>query len=386
MALESYTQTHAADFALKDETGAVQTSTLSSGATFALMDPATTFWQEYVRDWVLRLQQDYDVDGIYLDVWSGGGFALDYDPAHGHPTGGGAYFAQGMRKQGRMIRDAARANDPGFIMMSEHPAETYIDLLEIENNEYLGPLNPANWWTIPLFAAVYHDYIMSSTFVNVSATKIGDSAENTEALSYMWAVRYIFGNLLAVNGDAAAVLKDPVEATPNYPAIRFFKDLVRSLDYARDYLYYGERLRDLPMTVDMLEPPSAEGQPFTLVPYQHKQPAVFSSVWRSVKDGSVGLAFVNWTGQPREITFGFNPARYGLSDQAVRLYRLSADGPQLVRIFDAAIRVSETLPPRSALILAATTCPPPQATGGQSYPGPSSLPACRVFTPLMVRK
>lgn len=386
VSLASYTQTHAADFALKDETGAVQTITLPNGAVFALMDPATTFWQEYVRDWVLRLQQDYDVDGIYLDVWSGDGFALDYAPNHGHPTGGGAYFAQGMRKEGRMIRNAARARDPGFVMMSEHPGETYIDLLEIENNEYLGPLNPGNWWTIPLFGAVYHDYIMSSTFVNVSATNISNSAENTRALSYGWALRYIFGNLLAVNGDGASVLKDPIEETPNYPAIRFFKDLALTLDYARDYLYYGERLRDLPVTVDMLEPPSAEGVPFALVPYQHKQPAVFASVWRSVKDGSLGLAFVNWTAQPRHITFDFSPAHYDLSDQSVRLYRLTGDCPQLLRIFDGAIHVSETLPPRSTLILAATTCPPPQMANGQSYPGPFSLPACRIFAPLVVKK
>lgn len=121
----SFTETHAADYALRDETGAIQTA---GGATFALMDPSTTFWQTHVRDWVVEMQRKFNIDGVYLDIWSGDGFVLDYSTNHGHPPDGGAYFAQGMRKEGRMIRDAARAQDPGFIMMSEHPGETHIDL------------------------------------------------------------------------------------------------------------------------------------------------------------------------------------------------------------------------------------------------------------------
>ncbi|MFQ5592534.1 MAG: DUF6259 domain-containing protein [Anaerolineae bacterium] len=378
-ATASYTSTHAADYAMKDESGNVQTVTTPPGATFAIMDPATSFWQTFVRDWVLDLQTKYDVDGVYLDVWSGGGAGFDYDPSHGHPTGGGNYIAQGMRTQGQMIRQAARANDPGFIMMSEHPGEMVIDELEIENVEYVGPLNPAQWWTIPLFNTVYHDYITMSTFVNTSAG-LPDDPETETALAYAWAVRYTQGNLLAVNGDGAAVLQDPVESTPNYGSYLFLRELVQSYAYARPYLRYGERLRDLPVEVGTLPPPSANGVPFTIVPYGPDQPAIMSSVWRSVTDpstgpstgsggtsgyrDSVGLVLTNWITTTQAISYTFDPGEYGLPATALGLYRLDEAGPHLITSFTGPLTRSETLPRRSVVLLMVAPCPHPYDLSG----------------------
>ncbi len=373
-ATASYTTTHAADYAMKDEAGNVQTVTTPAGATFALMDPATSFWQTFVRDWVLDLQTKYDVDGVYLDVWSGSGYGFDYDATHGHPTGGGNYIAQGMRTQGQMIRQATRAGDPGFIMMSEHPGELVIDKLEIENVEYIGPLNPAQWWTIPLFNTVYHDYIAMSTFVNTSA-HLPDAPENEQALAYAWAVRYTQGNLLAVNGDGAAVLKDPVESTPNYGAYLFLRELVQSYAYARPYLRYGERLRDLPVEVETRPPPSANGVPFAIAPYGPDQPAIMSSVWRSVTDpstgpghrDSVGLVFTNWVTTTQTISYTFDPGEYGLPAAPLGLYRLDQAGPHLITSFTGPLTRSETLPHRSLLALKIAPCPHPYDLTGNGF-------------------
>ena len=365
-ATASYTSTNAAAYALKDENGNVQTVTTPPGATFALMDPATPFWQEYVRDWVLELQGNYGVDGVYLDVWSGSGYGFDYDPTHGHPTGGGNYIAQGMRTQGRMIRDATRASEPAFIMMSEHSGEFFIDLLEIENVEYVGPLNPAQWWVIPLFNTVYHDTIMMSTFVNTSS-QVPDSPQNEAALSWMWAVRYSQGNLLAVNGDGGAVLRDPVETTPNYGAYLFLRELVRSYAYARPYLLYGERLRDLPTEVPTRLPPSPNGVPFTIAPYSLDQPVILSSVWRSVTDDSIGLVFTNWVTTTQSITYTFDPGEYGLPDAPLGLYRLDAAGPHLITSFTGPLTRSETLSRRSLLALKIAPCPHPYDLTGNGF-------------------
>jgi hypothetical protein len=367
----SYTSTNAAAYAMKDEDGNVQTVTTPPQATFALMCPATAFWQGYVREWVLELQGNYGVDGVYLDVWSGSGYGFDYDPTHGHPTGGGNYIAQGMRTQGWMIRDATRASDPEFIVMSEHPGEVFIDLLEIENVEYVGAANPAQWWTLPLFNTVYHDYIMMSTFVNTSAY-LPDNPETEEALSYMWAVRYAQGNLLAVNSDGAPVLQDPVESTPNYGAYVFLRELVQSYPYAAPYLRYGERLRDLPADVDTRPPPSVNGVPFGIVPYGLDQPVILSSAWRSVTDESVGLVFTNWTTATQTISYTFDPGEHGLPAGNLGLYRLDANGPHLITSFNGPITRTETLPARavppvpgtgaargSVLVLKVAPCPHP---------------------------
>jgi hypothetical protein len=322
------------------------------------MDPATAFWQGYVRDWVLELQQNYAVDGVYLDVWSGSGYGFDYDASHGHPTGGGNYIAQGMRTQGQMIRQATRANDPEFIMMSEHPGEFFLDLLEIENVEYVGPVNPAGWWTLPLFNTVYHDYIMMSTFVNTSF-QVPDSPDNEAALSWMWAVRYTQGNLLAVNGDGASVLRDPPETTPNYAAYLFLRELVQSYAFAAPYLRYGERLRDLPTEVPMRQPPGPNGVPFAIAPYSLQQPVILSSVWRSVTDDRIGLVFTNWTTATQTITYTFDPGEYGLPAGHLGLYRLDANGPHLLTSFNGPITRTETLPAHSVLVLMVAPCPHP---------------------------
>jgi hypothetical protein len=316
-----------------------------------------------------------------MDVWSGDGFELDYSTGHGHPPGGGAYFAQGMRQEGRVIRDAARSHDPGFIMMSEHPGETYIDLLEIENIEYLGPQNDVLWWAVPLFGVVYHDYIMASTFSNI-LPNMPDTPENTDALSFGWTVRYAFGNLLAVNGGPEGVLRDPVEETPNYPALRFFRSMVRSYDYARQYLLYGQRLRDLSLRVDMVDPPVAYGVPFRFLPYDYRQPAVYSSVWRSVTDGSVGFVFANWTGVTRTVTYTLNPVEYGLPRRGATLFRLDAQGAHFVQRLSGPVQRTETLPARSILILVAATCPGPR----NPYPGPFTLPAWFQHFPLLLQR
>ncbi len=378
--IRSFTETHAADYALRDENGAIQTI----GTSLALMDVATSFWQTYVRDWIAEMQQKYHIDGVYLDVWSGDGFALDYSTNHGHPQGGGNYFAQGMRKEARMIRAATWARDPGFVMMSEHPGETYIDLLDIENIEYLGPENRLLWWAVPLFGVVYHDYIMASTFSNITPD-FPDAQENVDAISYGWAVRYVFGNLLAVNGGPTGVLHDPVEDTPNYPAFRFFRTLVRTYDYARPYLLYGQRLRDLELHVDKVPPPvtvlnNGLRVPVTFAPYEYMQPAVYASSWRSVTDGSVAFVFANWTGITRTISYTLTPEVYDLPPRGNVLFRLDEKGAHRLQYVDGPTSRTEVLPPRSVLILAVASCPPPA-----SYPGPFSLPACSQYVPVVSR-
>ncbi len=358
----SYTASGAARFALKDEDGRVQTSRSAKGALFARMDPATPFWQAFVRDWVVTLQRDFGVDGVYLDTWSGVTYGFCYDPDHGHPLGGGNYLAEGTRRQGLLIREAARAADPGFVMMSEHPGELYLDLLEIENVEYVGPLNPG-WWTLPLFSAVYHDYIRTSTFVNTSAA-LEDAPGIAEALRFAWATRYVQGNLLAVNGDGAGVLRDPPETTPNFSAYRFLKELVGSYAYARPYVLDGERLRDPTLQVERRPLQAIGGGLFGIVPYGPSQPAVLASAWRSWEDGSVGLVLVNWTDDPQLFTLDFDPARYGLAGaEELVLYDLGPQGEQPVERFSGArpLRRLEFLPARSVKGLKVQVAPPEPA-------------------------
>lgn len=108
---------------------------------------------------------------------------------------------------------------------------------------------------------------------------------------------------------------------------------------------------------------------------------MYASVWRSVTDGSVGLVFVTWTGVTRTITYTLDPAIYGLPSRGVTLFRLDEQGAHQVQRLNGITQRSETLPPRTILVLAAATCPTTQTP----HPGLLALPACSQHLPLILR-
>ena len=65
---------------------------------FAVMCPWCSTWQQVIRDLSLRRLDDLHMDGVYFDQISCSAPKPCYNPSHGHPLGGGKWWAQGSAR------------------------------------------------------------------------------------------------------------------------------------------------------------------------------------------------------------------------------------------------------------------------------------------------
>ncbi|MDD3586462.1 MAG: DUF6259 domain-containing protein [Thermoguttaceae bacterium] len=86
--------------ATKDDKGALFTSRFGEEAdhqpcVHAIMCPTNKVWQDKIREMVLRLMNDYNVQAVYIDQVSASRFMPCMDRTHGHTLGGGTWWTDG---------------------------------------------------------------------------------------------------------------------------------------------------------------------------------------------------------------------------------------------------------------------------------------------------
>jgi len=69
------------------------------------MCPTREFWQAAISGLIDGLAREYGVNGVYVDQISAMEHELCFDRTHGHPAGGGRYWADGNRYLLRNIRN-----------------------------------------------------------------------------------------------------------------------------------------------------------------------------------------------------------------------------------------------------------------------------------------
>ena len=77
-----------------------------SGAKLAVMCPATEFWRGTVIELCRRIVHELGCRGVYIDQIAAEKAELCFDPAHGHPLGGGGFWLEGYRTMAAAIREA----------------------------------------------------------------------------------------------------------------------------------------------------------------------------------------------------------------------------------------------------------------------------------------
>ena len=83
----------------------------ASGRLLA-MCPSQEMWRQTIADLVDKLVGEEGVNGVYVDQVSAMKADLCYAKDHGHPIGGGRYWADGNREEMRKIRNAALRQEP----------------------------------------------------------------------------------------------------------------------------------------------------------------------------------------------------------------------------------------------------------------------------------
>lgn len=121
--------------------------------------PSSKLWQSIITDLVVKIQDELNTNGVYIDQVAAAAPQPCWATNHGHPRGGGGFWAESYRN----LIDSIRSNHlkTGNILISEENAECYIDLFDL----LLTVNSPHNGCKIvPLFPLVYSDRLITAAY------------------------------------------------------------------------------------------------------------------------------------------------------------------------------------------------------------------------------
>eukprot|EP00750_Incisomonas_marina_P005018 INCI13567.1.p1 GENE.INCI13567.1~~INCI13567.1.p1 ORF type:complete len:906 (-),score=144.86 INCI13567.1:122-2659(-) len=210
-ATKTWTAANASDAAAKSAAPTLGSSNLSlyneqygSEAKFAVMCPATSYWQGTIGDVVSTLCKpneldalaapfsSFGTDGVYIDQIAAAGPRPCFDPSHGHAIGGGSHWVDGYLEMLKGIREKVGYDK---MLLTESNAEPFMRDL----NMYLTlvgfaagnlPPVPADSGSVivPAFQSVYGGYVLF-----VGAEFFQEDFVNPDVFAAKIANQYVFG-------------------------------------------------------------------------------------------------------------------------------------------------------------------------------------------------
>jgi hypothetical protein len=294
--------------AVKDERGEIVTEQYGSKESdgtpvrFAVMCPATKLWQDRVHDIVLRLYNEYGVKGVYIDQIAAAAARLCFDKTHGHPLGGGHWWADGYRQ----LLDRIRRDMPkDRFLTTECNAEAFarwFDGYLTWHWQYDGQ--------VPAFPAVYGGALQ------MFGRSYGGGKTRDLAMHMKAGQQLVFGEQIGWINPSVVNEKQNME---------FLRQVVRLRGHFRRYFYAGE----------MARPPRVQGDLPTVRAdwgwgggnWWVNTEALLTGAWRLPKENRAALFFVNVSDKPVTAKLALDAANYGLSAAKVQVKVLGGDGP-----------------------------------------------------------
>jgi hypothetical protein len=303
------------------------------------MCPATALWQTTVRDLVSELLGRYQLDGVYLDQIGHTQPEMCHASQHGHPAGGGNHWCDGNRTLMQGVREAARACPAPdgelrqTILPTEGSCEAYLDLFDaflVLDNSYerMGFYDKLdlNWESVPLFAAVYHDYALHfGSYASLAPPPYDDlwpqppvpvrserfrERDFADAFYAELGRAFVAGAQPMVSNVYASDLDDP-SLEEHW---RFLRELVHTRLQAASFLVYGSWIRPPALKVPDMPVDFLVRGIYTLPDKEHvirrRLPAVLASAW-AAPDGRQGLALANISRNPQHIVWRSEDATAG---------------------------------------------------------------------------
>lgn len=294
------------------------------GTTSVSCCQGATAWHDAYADAAVRLLIDHDVDGVYLDFWAGLDASDCQSTSHGHPRGGGSWWTAGKVAFGQNLRNVLRAERPDAITYVEEQDENVIgvsDLMASRPFENIATIGHVRAASVPMFQALYHDYVAMSYWGRVAHSSEMDNLASRAHIAGAanYGLLLNLTNFFAESGDYGDL------STPDEVAFaEYLATIARSFDYGAEYLKFGQRMRppriESPPQIP-LSPGLDPDQPWPLLtPEEFHGTVPLASAWRAA-DGSIGLYFVNWAKpidigggtmiDALDVTMTFDPSLYG---------------------------------------------------------------------------
>jgi hypothetical protein len=313
--------------ATKDEDGQPCVETYGSKeidgsrVRLAAMCPATDLWQQRVRQIVLQLFEEFGVKAVYIDQVAAAAPRLCFDKTHGHPTGGGHWWAESY---GRLLQAIREAMPEDRVLTTECNAEPYVKWFDgylTWHWQYDGQ--------VPAFPAVYGGAIQMFG----RAYRGGETKDL--ALRMKAGQQLVFGE--QIGWFDPGVIRDRENA-------EFLRQIVRLRWRLRRYFYAGR----------MARPPKLQGDiPKVRADWQWSgqwwvtTDAVMTGAWRLADGKRCVLLLVNVADKPITTRLDVEAERYGISGREVRLTPIGPEGPGESSAVPAVFQRELTLPPRS---------------------------------------
>ena len=316
-------------YAAKDEKGEVIIEQYGSKeedgspVRFAVMCPATKFWQDRVHDITLELYTKYGVKGVYIDQIAAATARLCFDETHGHPLGGGHWWADGYRE----VLDRIRRDMPrDCFLTTECNAEAYVRWFD----GYL------TWhWQhdgqVPAFPAVYGGAL------TMFGRNYGGGPTRDLALHMKAGQQLVFGEQIGWINPAV------INEEQN---IAFLRQLARLRKHVRQYFDAGEMARPPRLPHDLPKVKADWG--WAGGNWWVTTPTLLTGAWRLPSEDRVLLLFVNVGDQPATTEVAIDAGEYGLLAPRVQLVEIGEEGPLSPQVHQRSFRQELTLGPRMA--------------------------------------
>jgi hypothetical protein len=373
MATPSWAAEGAERFAVKGRDGRVAPEIYNtfSNAPCASMCMGTEFWRSKYAGLAERAVRELGVDGIYMDQACTS--LACYDPSHGHPLGGGAYWVKGFRTltediRRRCERPADQATQTPVVLAGEGCGEAwlpYLDLmlsLQVSKERYMAQ---DKWEPIPFFQAVYHPYAV--TYGNYSSLttppydemwpaasapkeplklldrKFAQHFRLEQARALVWGQQPTIANFL------------PAHLQQRPEEVAYLVRLAKIRSHAKKYLLYGTFLRPPELhapeaRLDMSRLSIYAGQRGGAAEFKKPSPLALAGAWRAA-DGDVALVLASLADEPLELSLDLD-AKYYRLPKAARMYRTDESGRQEIgRPARRSSNLKLSLPARGACLI-----------------------------------
>ena len=300
----------------------------SSGRLLS-MCPSQEFWQNTISSLFNSLVEDYGVNGVYIDQIAAHLHEFCFNKEHGHPLGGGSYWADGNRELLEKVRNYGRRNGRQPVITSEGTDEVFMDLLD----GYLTWAQPTDL-QIPLMETVYSGYTI---FFGSPC----DLSHSERFFCYAQGQGLIDGRQ---NGWISLALFKPENAAK----AEYLRQCARYRVATKPYLLYGRLLG--PVAPEEPVPTfTEEGFGFGS---QHKgtAPAAEGRLWQA-ENGHLALFLANYIAEPVEFAYRVDPAEFGLKGKRYELKEIGPDGTTPIATVTGPVRRTERLEPRKIKVI-----------------------------------
>jgi len=316
--------------AIRDEGGGLRMVKYSETAGRLLsMCPSSVFWHSAISPVVDKLIREEGVNGVYIDQISSMGHEHCFNPKHGHPLGGGHWWADGFRDLLTKVQAVAHREGRSVAITSEGTDEVFFDLVDANLT-----WAQATDWEIPLMQVVYSGYtlLLGSPVDFTKSNQLFNFAEGQAFL----------------DGRQVGWMPLSLFQPEHRDKAEYFRECARYRVAARKYLTYGRLLTPL--------------RPLNRVPtftdenfgwsrkHRGTAPLAEGRLWQA-EDGKLAVILANYSDQEIPFTWRVDPSCYGLKAEAYALGWLAPEGAGVLGAAKGVIERTEKLAPRQLRVI-----------------------------------